>query len=367
MPTSCTLLYCCGAQHRIFKEVVMSELRPAAPYTSALSVRETEHAIVMIKDFFQLALSTELNLTRVTAPLFVQSGTGLNDDLSGVEQAVSFAVPDMNNASMEIVHSLAKWKRIKLAEMKLQRGFGIYTDMNAIRACEELDPIHSLYVDQWDWETVIAQEDRTVSFLQDTVKKIYRCLKRTEFYIYDRFPSITPVLPEKITFLFAEDLQKRMPNLNDKEREYEVCKEYGAVFIIGIGYPLADGKPHDGRAPDYDDWITETENGRHGLNGDLLVWNPVLQTAMELSSMGIRVSPETLLLQLAQRGCTERKKLYFHSRLLAGELPLSCGGGIGQSRLCMYFLRKAHIGEVQVSSWPEAVIRDCKARGIPLL
>lgn len=345
----------------------MSSLSLPVDYKALLSVRETEHAIVMIKDFFQLALSTELNLTRVTAPLFVQSGTGLNDDLSGVEKPVSFTVQDMNNANMEIVHSLAKWKRIKLAEMKLQRGFGIYTDMNAIRACEELDPIHSLYVDQWDWEAVIGEEDRTVAFLQDTVKKIYRCLKRTEFYIYDRFPSITPVLPEKITFLFAEDLQKRMPNLGSKEREYEACKEYGAVFIIGIGHPLADGKSHDGRAPDYDDWITETGEGRHGLNGDLLVWNPVLKTALELSSMGVRVSPETLLLQLQNRGCTARKNLYFHSRLLKGELPLSCGGGIGQSRLCMYFLRKAHIGEVQVSSWPEADIQDCKARGIALL
>ena len=345
----------------------MSELWPAGPYESALSVRETEHAIVMIKDFFQLALSTELNLTRVTAPLFVQSGTGLNDDLNGVEKPVSFTAPGMNNARMEIVHSLAKWKRIKLADLKLKEGFGIYTDMNAIRASEELDAVHSLYVDQWDWETVIGENDRTIFFLRDTVKKIYRCLKRTEFYIYDHFPVIAPVLPEKLTFVFSEDLQKRYPDLTPKERENAVCREYGAVFIAGIGAPLADGKPHDGRAPDYDDWITETGDGHCGLNGDLLVWNPVLQNALELSSMGIRVSPETLNLQLEQRGCTERKKLYFHKRLLAGELPLCAGGGIGQSRLCMYFLRKAHIGEVQVSSWPGDMIKKCKKRGIPLL
>jgi len=209
----------------------MSELWPAGPYESALSVRETEHAIVMIKDFFQLALSTELNLTRVTAPLFVQSGTGLNDDLNGVEEPVSFTAPGMNNARMEIVHSLAKWKRIKLADLKLKEGFGIYTDMNAIRASEELDAVHSLYVDQWDWETVIGENDRTIFFLRDTVKKIYRCLKRTEFYIYDHFPVIAPVLPEKLTFVFSEDLQKRYPDLTPKERENAVCREYGAVFI----------------------------------------------------------------------------------------------------------------------------------------
>ena len=345
----------------------MSQLFIPKNYKPLLSVKETEHAIIMIKDFFQLALSTELNLTRVTAPLFVQRGTGLNDDLNGTERAVSFPVKDMNDVQMEIVHSLAKWKRVKITDMALPSGFGIYTDMNAIRADEELDNIHSLYVDQWDWEMVISPENRTISFLKDVVSKIYRCLKRTEFYIYDRYSAITPILPEKITFLYASDLQKEHPDLTPKQRENLVAEKYGAVFLIGIGAKMADGNPHDGRAPDYDDWITQTEDGHQGLNGDLLVWNPVLQTAFELSSMGIRVSPESLQAQLEERNCTERANLYFHKRLLSGELSLSIGGGIGQSRLCMYFLRKAHIGETQVSTWPEEMVKTCASHDIPLL
>lgn len=336
-------------------------------YKSLLSVKETEHAIVMIKDFFQLALSTELNLTRVTAPLFVECNTGLNDDLNGVERAVTFPVKDLNDSKMEIVHSLAKWKRVKIADMELPADFGIYTDMNAIRADEELDNIHSLYVDQWDWEKVITDLDRTSSYLKDVVKKIYRCLKRTEFYIYDRYPQITPILPEEITFVYAEDLQRRFPNNTPKERENIVAKQYGAVFIMGIGGKMADGSIHDGRAPDYDDWISEAGDGYHGLNGDLLVWNPVLEQAFELSSMGIRVSPESLKAQLEERGCPERANLFFHKRLLNGELTPSIGGGIGQSRLCMYFLRKAHIGETQVSIWPQEMVETCKANGIHLL
>lgn len=345
----------------------MARLKIPKKYKSLLSVKETEHAIIMIKDFFQLTLSTELNLTRVTAPLFVQQGTGLNDDLNGVERPVSFHVKDMDEQTMEIVHSLSKWKRIKITELDLKRGFGIYTDMNAIRADEELDNIHSLYVDQWDWEMVISDEDRTIDFLKDVVKKIYRCLKRTEFFIYDHFSHINPILPEEITFIHAEDLLKEYPNLSSKDRENEVAKKYGAVFVIGIGAPLSNGSPHDGRAPDYDDWISETPDGKHGLNGDLLVWNHVLESAFELSSMGIRVSPESLRRQLQSRGCTEREKLYFHKRLLNGELALSIGGGIGQSRLCMYFLRKAHIGETQVSSWPLSMIKECNKNGIKLL
>ena len=336
-------------------------------YKSLLSVKETEHAIVMIKDFFQLALSTELNLTRVTAPLFVECNTGLNDDLNGVERAVTFPVKDLNDSKMEIVHSLAKWKRVKIADMELPADFGIYTDMNAIRADEELDNIHSLYVDQWDWEKVITDLDRTSSYLKDVVKKIYRCLKRTEFYIYDRYPQITPILPEEITFVYAEDLQRRFPNNTPKERENIVAKQYGAVFIMGIGGKMADGSIHDGRAPDYDDWISEAGDGHHGLNGDLLVWNPILEQAFELSSMGIRVSPESLKAQLEERGCPERANLFFHKRLLSGELTPSIGGGIGQSRLCMYFLRKAHIGETQVSIWPQEMVETCKANGIHLL
>lgn len=345
----------------------MSDLVIPQNYSPVLSVKETEHAIVMIKDFFQLALSTELNLTRVTAPLFVPQGTGLNDDLNGVERAVSFPVKDMDDAPMEIVHSLAKWKRVKVTELRLGAGFGIYTDMNAIRADEELDNVHSLYVDQWDWEMAIREEDRTVYYLREVVRSIFRCLKRTEFFIYDRYDKIKPILPDDITFIYAEDLQKAYPDKTPKERENIVAEKYGAVFVVGIGGDLADGKPHDGRAPDYDDWITESGDGHRGLNGDLIVWNPVLNCAFELSSMGIRVSPQSLEQQLALRNCTDRKKLYFHSKLLAGELTQTMGGGIGQSRLCMYFLRKAHIGETQVSVWPEVMGEQCRQVGIPLL
>ncbi len=345
----------------------MSDLVIPQNYSPILSVKETEHAIVMIKDFFQLALSTELNLTRVTAPLFVPQGTGLNDDLNGVERAVSFPVKDMDDAPMEIVHSLAKWKRVKVTDLRLGAGFGIYTDMNAIRADEELDNVHSLYVDQWDWEMAIREEDRTVYYLREVVRSIFRCLKRTEFFIYDRYDKIKPILPDDITFIYAEDLQKAYPDKTPKERENIVAEKYGAVFVVGIGGDLADGKPHDGRAPDYDDWITESGDGHRGLNGDLIVWNPVLNCAFELSSMGIRVSPQSLEQQLALRNCTDRKKLYFHSKLLAGELTQTMGGGIGQSRLCMYFLRKAHIGETQVSVWPEVMGEQCRQVGIPLL
>jgi aspartate--ammonia ligase len=345
----------------------MSNLFLPSSYRHLLSVKETEHAIVMIKDFFQLALSTELNLTRVTAPLFLEKGTGLNDDLNGVERPVFFRVKDMEETGMEIVHSLAKWKRVKTSDMGLPAGFGVYTDMNAIRADEELDNIHSLYVDQWDWELVINEQDRTLETLKDTVKKLFRCLKRTEFYIYDRYENIPPILPDRITFIHSEDLERQYPTLSPKQRENEITRKYGAVFIIGIGAPLADGQPHDGRAPDYDDWTTETGDGHRGLNGDLLVWNPILESSFELSSMGIRVSPESLRLQLALRDCTARESLYFHSRLISGNLAYTMGGGIGQSRLCMYFLRKAHIGEIQVSSWPADMVETCQQAGIVLL
>ncbi len=345
----------------------MAQLQVPGGYKALLNEKETEHAIVLIKDFFQLALSTELNLTRVTAPLFVQSGLGINDDLNGVERPVRFPVKDMGDAQLEIVHSLAKWKRLKVTDMALKPGFGIYTDMNAIRADEELDNLHSLYVDQWDWEMCIAGSDRSIPYLKSVVEKIYRCLKRTEFYIYDRYAAIPPVLPEHITFLYADDLQRQYPDKSPKERETEVVRKYGAVFLIGIGGKLPDGSIHDGRAPDYDDWITESGDGHRGLNGDLLVWNPVLQSAMELSSMGVRVSPQSLEAQLAERGCPERSRLEFHRRLLAGELSQTMGGGIGQSRLCMYFLRKAHIGETQVSTWPDSMRADCAKAGIRLL
>lgn len=345
----------------------MSKLYIPSGYKPLLTVKETEKAIILLKDFFQLSLSTELNLTRITAPLFVKSGTGLNDDLNGVERPVRFPVKDMNETQMEIVHSLAKWKRLKVTELGCPAGFGIYTDMNAIRADEELDNIHSLYVDQWDWCMAIDPKNRTIEYLKNVVRKIYRCFKRAEFFIYDRFEQIKPVLPEEITFVYADDLVKEYPGLTPKERENAVCKKYGAVFIMGIGCKLSDGTIHDGRAPDYDDWITPNEDGKIGLNGDIMVWNPVLESAFELSSMGVRVSAESLKLQLAERGCPERAELDFHKKLLNGELTQTLGGGIGQSRLCMFFLRKAHIGETQVSYWPEDMTKECEKNNIPLL
>lgn len=336
-------------------------------YKSILNVKETEHAIVAIKDFFQLTLSTELNLTRVTAPLFVRAGSGLNDDLNGVEKPVSFSVGNMNGTKMEIVQSLAKWKRVKVTEMTFAPGFGIYTDMNAIRPDDTIDNVHSIYVDQWDWEMAIDEKDRNIFYLFDIVKKIFRCLKRTEFFIYDRYSSIKPVLPEEIKLIYSDELMQMYPDLTPKQREDEVAKKYGAVFIAGIGGKLPDGTIHDGRAPDYDDWITECGDGHVGLNGDILVWDETIGHALELSSMGIRVNPQSLQKQLKERGCEERAKLDFHAKLLRGELTQTLGGGIGQSRLCMFLLRKAHIGETQVSVWSQAEVENCKKQGIELL
>lgn len=320
----------------------------------------TEIAIKRIKESFQAELARELNLRRVTAPLFVLTGTGLNDDLNGVEHAVSFPIEAMDGQRAEVVHSLAKWKRAKLGAYDIAPGYGLYTDMNAIRTFEELDNLHSLYVDQWDWEKSIRPEDRTLDYLKQTVEKIYRAVRKIEAQIYEEFPHITPVLPESVTFIHAEELLQRYPDLSPKEREAEAAKQYGAVFLIGIGAPLSNGQPHDGRAPDYDDWITPNSDGHRGLNGDLIFWNSVLETPFELSSMGIRVSPESLMEQLKARGCEARRQLNFHRSLLAGELPLSIGGGIGQSRLCMFLLQKAHIGEVQASIWPPAQIEACR-------
>ena len=336
-------------------------------YKPVLGVKETEHAIVSIKDFFQLTLSTELNLTRVTAPLFVPSGMGINDDLNGVEKPVSFNVKGMNGQKMEIVQSLAKWKRLKVTEMGMKPGFGIYTDMNAIRPDEELDAVHSLYVDQWDWCMAIDEKDRTVFYLFDIVKKIYRTLKRVEFFLYDRYSMLEPVLPEDIKLIYSDDLLREYPGMTAKERENAAAKKYGAIFICGIGGKLPDGSIHDGRAPDYDDWITDAGDGHVGLNGDIIVWNENLGRAFELSSMGIRVSPESLKRQLKERGCEERAELPFQKKLLNGELSFTLGGGIGQSRLCMFLLRKAHICEVQVSEWPQSELDACAAAGIPVL
>lgn len=336
-------------------------------YQSVLNVSQTEQAIKMVKDFFQLNLASELRLRRVTAPLFVKQGTGINDDLNGIERPVSFPMKEMNDQVAEIVQSLAKWKRLALADLEINEGYGLYTDMNAIRPDEELTNIHSLYVDQWDWERVISKEERNLGFLKKVVRKIYSVIVRTEFQVSDSYPEIKPELPEEITFIHTEELAKKYPDLTPFEREKKAAKEYGAIFVIGIGGELPDGKIHDGRAPDYDDWNTPTVNGYKGLNGDIILWNNVLDRAFEISSMGIRVDRETLLDQLKIRGQEERKELMWHKMLLNGELPLTIGGGIGQSRLCMYFLRKAHIGEIQSSIWPNEMIEKCKNNGIHLL
>ncbi len=336
-------------------------------YKSILNLKETEKAIKLIKDFFQQNLSSELKLRRVTAPLFVLKGTGINDDLNGIERPVSFNIKDMNEATAEVVHSLAKWKRMMLADYGIENGYGIYTDMNALRPDEELDNIHSIYVDQWDWEKILIPSERNLTKLKAIVRQIYAVIKRTEFIVYENHPDILPTLPDDIHFIHAEELEEKYPGLSFKERENKAAREYGAVFIIGIGHPLASGNPHDGRAPDYDDWSTDTGNGKKGLNGDIIIWNPVLEDSFEISSMGIRVDKTALLRQLDIRDNKERAELLFHRRLLNGEFPESIGGGIGQSRLCMYFLRKAHIGEVQASIWPGDMIEQCRKTGIALM
>jgi len=336
-------------------------------YHPALNLKETEKAIRLIKEFFQVNLSFELNLMRSTAPLFVKSDTGINDNLNGVEKPVSFKVKDMNSTKAEIVQSLAKWKRMALADYNIKSGEGIYTDMNAIRPEEVLDNLHSLYVDQWDWERVISAKEKNLEFLKDIVIKLYDVMKRTEKYICHYYPKIKPILPENITFIHSEDMEDMYPDLTPPERENVFCKQHGAIFIIGIGADLKNGKPHDGRASDYDDWSTPTNGKYKGLNGDILVFNPVLDRSFELSSMGIRVDPESLLRQLELKGNMERKKLLYHKRLLKGELPLTIGGGIGQSRLCMFYLQKAHIGEIQSSIWPDQMIKKCRQNNIVLL
>lgn len=337
-------------------------------YTNLLgSVESTEKAIKHVKDMFQNNLSAQLALLRVTAPMVVLKGTGINDDLNSVERAVTFPIKDMGDAKAEVVHSLAKWKRLKLGEMGVDSGRGIYTDMNALRPDEELDNIHSIYVDQWDWEKVITAEQRTIEFLKSTVKRIYESIKVTENKLYVEFPQLKPQLPEDIFFIHSQQLLDMYPGMSSKERENEIVRQHKAVFVIGIGNPLSDGEPHDGRAADYDDWSTSNSEGFYGLNGDILLWNSLLESAFEVSSMGIRVDPKAMEYQLATRGESAKGELYFHRRLLAGELPLTIGGGIGQSRLCMYLLRKAHIGEIQSSIWSDQMRSDCKKAGIELV
>lgn len=345
----------------------MSKLIQPEHYHALLDMNKTEQGIKLIKDFFQQNLSTELRLRRVTAPLFVMQGLGINDDLNGVERPVTFPIKDLGDKKAEVVHSLAKWKRLTLAEYRVSPGYGVYTDMNAIRADEELDNLHSLYVDQWDWEAVITPEQRSLLFLTNIVERIYAAIRRTEYLVCETYDQIRPFLPEQIHFIHSEDLLQMYPDLSPKEREDAICKKYGAVFIIGIGQKLSNGEKHDGRAPDYDDWSTIAENGKTGLNGDILIWYPVLQRSFELSSMGIRVDKEALLRQLKIEGEEERKQLYFHRRLLNDELPLSIGGGIGQSRLCMVLLHKAHIGEIQASIWPDDMRKKCAELGMPLI
>ena len=336
----------------------MSYLIKPAGYKALLNLSQTEMGIKKIKDFFQQNLSSELRLRRVTAPLFVLKGMGINDDLNGTERAVTFPIKDLDDAKAEIVHSLAKWKRLTLADYQIEKGYGIYT---------ELGNLHSLYVDQWDWERVMGAEERNVDFLKEIVRRIYAAMVRTEYLVYEMFPEIRPTLPQQIHFIHSEDLLQKYPTFTPKEREDAITKEYGAVFIIGIGCKLSNGEKHDGRAPDYDDWSTIAENGQVGLNGDLLVWDEVLNRSLELSSMGIRVDKEALLRQLEICNAEEKKELYFHKRLLNNELPLSIGGGIGQSRLCMFYLRKAHIGEIQASIWPEEMRREARAAGMYLI
>ena len=327
---------------------------------------QTEKAIKAVKDMFQENLSAQLALLRVTAPMMVPSGEGLNDDLNGVERPVRFPVKSLGDAPAEVVHSLAKWKRLKLYELGVVPGRGIYTDMNALRPDEDLDNLHSIYVDQWDWEKVITPEQRTLDYLKQTVRRIYEAIKVTENKLYVEFPQIVPQLPEEIFFIHAEELRRRFPDLTPKERENAIVREHGAVFVIGIGGKLGDGTLHDGRAADYDDWSTPGPDGLPGLNGDILLWNPVLGSAFEVSSMGIRVSPESLRRQLEERGEEHKAGLFFHRLLLEGKLPQTIGGGIGQSRLCMFLLRKAHIGEIQSSIWPPEMRRACREAGILL-
>lgn len=327
-------------------------------YKSNLSLIETEIAIKKVKDFFETKLAETLNLTRVSAPLFLENSSGLNDNLNGVERPVSFDMLAIEDSNIEIVHSLAKWKRFALHRYKFESGSGLYTDMNAIRRDEELDNIHSIYVDQWDWEKVITKEDRNIDTLKDTVRKIFSVFKSTENFVSSEYPSIEKILPEDITFVTSQELEDMYPSLTSKERENAITKEYKAVFILGIGDELKSGEKHDGRSPDYDDWK---------LNGDILFYDPLLNSAIELSSMGIRVDKAALEYQLQKSGCEDRRNLPFHKALLEEKLPLTMGGGIGQSRICMFFLRKAHIGEVQASIWDEYTHKQCEAANIELL
>lgn len=336
----------------------MSQIVIPEGYKPLLNLKETQIAIKQVKDFFQRELAAELNLKRVSAPLFVSPDSGLNDNLNGVERPVSFGVKEQDDKPFEIVHSLAKWKRLALKRYNFNVGEGLYTDMNAIRRDEETDNIHSIFVDQWDWEKIIPADARNEKTLRDTVKAVYEALRVTEKYVANKYDYVECFLPEEITFITTQELVDLYPDMSAKECEYEIVKKHGAVFLMQIGDILSNGEKHDGRAPDYDDWK---------LNGDILVYYPVLDIALELSSMGIRVNAEVLAEQLKKAGCEERAELPFQKDLLEGRLPQTIGGGIGQSRICMFFLRKAHIGEIQVSVWPDEIYDEAAARGITIL
>ena len=327
-------------------------------YDPRLSVRETQEAIKYIRDTFQKEFGKEMHLERISAPLFVTRSSGVNDDLNGVERKVSFDMKEIPDETMEVVQSLAKWKRYALGEYGFQPGEGLYTNMNAIRRDEEVDNLHSVYVDQWDWEKVITKEERTIATLKATVRTIFKVIKHMEHEVWYKYPQAFKKLPDDITFITTDELLARYPDKTPRERENLITKEYGCVFLMKIGDKLANGEPHDGRAPDYDDWQ---------LNGDILFWYETLDCALEISSMGIRVSEESLKEQLEKAGCPERAELPWHKQLLEGKLPYTIGGGIGQSRLCMLLLDRAHIGEVQASVWPEEMRKTCKAHGIELL
>ena len=327
-------------------------------YHSELNLHDTQIAIKTVKDFFQNLLSLRLNLSRVSAPLFVDPDSGLNDNLNGVERPVTFTIKEQNERKAEVVHSLAKWKRYALKHYDFKEGEGLYTDMSAIRQDEETDNIHSIYVDQWDWEKIITKEERNLETLKETVRTVYKVLRKTEKYMSIHYDYIEEILPHDIFFVTTSELAEMFPDYSPKEREYYIAKAKGAVCIMQIGETLENGKPHDGRAPDYDDW---------SLNADIVVYYPVLDIALELSSMGIRVDKKALLDQLQKAGCPERAELPYHKAVIGGELPLTIGGGIGQSRICMFFLRKAHIGEVQSSLWPEDMIAQCEENGVQLL
>lgn len=337
-------------------------------YRPILNLRDTERGIKFVKDFFQDHLAEALNLQRVSAPLFLRKGSGINDDLNGIEAKAAFRIRDDGYSEAECLFSLAKWKRMVLADYGFKQGEGLYTDMNAIRPDEEcLDNLHSIYVDQWDWERVISPEQRNLDFLKEIVRDIYSVIKQTEKAVDDEYTHVESTLPEEITFVHSEELLDMYPDIDPRERENRIVRKHGAVFVIGIGGELQDGTVHDGRAPDYDDWVTPTGDGRRGLNGDILLWYPLLERAFEISSMGIRVDKTSLLEQLRIRGAAERARMTWHKRLLAGDLPLTVGGGIGQSRLCMFFLRKLHVGEVHASIWPDDMVSKCREAGVQLL